>query len=188
ALPVIGWLMCTHFARSLPIFKVAVVPPFIILYTGRDGKASGETKAMGRPRKKDIVGVKFRIPVSLVGLLEESAAKRKPVQSMNAEAVSRLNKSFAEEDAFGGEDGRRLLYFIASAFIHAGKSEAGKRRVSEWIGEPRAYVAAMFGTLEAMLVAQANVSREKLDKQMKLMAELLQASVASKRRAKETVL
>src|SRR5262249_17379049 len=124
---------------------------------------------MARPKKKDIVGVKIRLATSLVDQLEAAAKKRGT--SFNLEAATRIGKSFAEEAQFGGEDGRWLLYFITTAFILAGNREAGKREISEWIKEPKAYVAAMFGALEAMMVAQPKVSFEACEKQIALMAD-----------------
>jgi hypothetical protein len=68
--------------------------------------------------------------------------------------VSRLGKSFSEEAAFGGEDGRQIMFFLTSAFILAGNAAAKNRNVSQWKADPKAYAAAMVGVLEAMLSNQ----------------------------------
>jgi hypothetical protein len=120
---------------------------------------------MSRTRKPEVVGVKIRLATELVSRLETAAKKRKV--SFNHEAASRLGKSFAEEDAFGGEEGRRLLYFIASAFLLGGRGASGGREISQWINEPKAYAAAMFGVLEALMVAQPGVSLETCELQIK---------------------
>jgi hypothetical protein len=113
---------------------------------------------MARPKKPDIAGVKIRLATSLVAQLETAAKKHG--NSFNAEAAKRLGKSFAEEEAFGGKPGRDLLYFLTSAFVLAGNSAAGGRGINQWIKEPKAYARAMFGVLEALLIAQPGVSLE----------------------------
>lgn len=109
---------------------------------------------MSRTRKPDVVGIKIRLGTELVSRLEAAAKKRKPEISFNHECAARLGKSFAEEDAFGGEDGRQIMYFLTSAFILAGNAAAKGRNVSQWKADPKAYVAAMAGVLEAMLSNQ----------------------------------
>jgi hypothetical protein len=119
---------------------------------------------MAPPRKPDVVGVKIRLATSLVAKLE--AAAKAHDNSFNAEAAKRLGKSFAEEEAFGGEDGRRVLYFLTSAFVLAGSSAAAGREINQWIKEPKAYTAAMFAVLEALMTAQPNVSVETCEMQI----------------------
>ena len=119
---------------------------------------------MSRTRKPDVVGVKVRLAASLVAQLE--AAAKKHGDLFNAEAAKRLGKSFAEEEAFGGEDGRRVLYFLTSAFVLAGQAAAGNRETSRWMSDPKAYAAGMFGVLEALMIAQPGVSLETCNLQL----------------------
>jgi hypothetical protein len=133
-----------------------LVPPFKNLYTGRDQK--GE-KVMPRPRKPGVVAVKIRLAQSLVDKLE--AAAKQHGDSFNAEAAKRLGKSFAEEEAFGGEKGRGLLYLMASAFVTAGERAAGGRKLSSWIKEPEPYAAAMSGVIYALIMGQPDATLHK---------------------------
>jgi hypothetical protein len=119
---------------------------------------------MPRPKSKDVVGVKIRLAAPLLAQLV--AAAKKSGNSFNAEAASRLGKSFAEEEALGGEVGRRMLYFITSAFVLAGGRAAGDRKISLWINDPKAYAAAMFGTFEALMIAQPGVTPETCNMQI----------------------
>lgn len=101
------------------------------------------------------------------------AAKQNGV-SLNIETAKRLGGSFAEEKAFGGEAGRRLLFFIAAAFVFAGerfyrdhisprqKTPPGELDVSLWIEEPEVHSAAMMNVIEQwMLHHQPGVTLEK---------------------------
>jgi hypothetical protein len=119
-------------------------------------------EAVGRTSEN--IGVKIQLAVSLLDQLK--AAAKRHGNSFNAEAANRLSKSFAEEEAFGGEDGRRLLYLVTAAFVLAGKAAAGNREISQWITNPKAYAAGMFGVLEALLIAQPGVSFETCNSQI----------------------
>jgi len=134
---------------------------------------------MPRPKKKGVVGIKLRVATELLSELE--AAAKKSGHSFNAEAVARLGRSFSEEKAFGGEAGRRLLYFLATAFVFAGERHYRDRikpkqktppgevlNVSLWIDEPEAYAAAMMNVIEQlMLHQQPGVTLEKCVLQLK---------------------
>ena len=127
-----------------------------------------------KPARKKSKPVQFnvRLASELVENLKK-AAKQKGV-SLNAETVERLGKSFAEEAAFGGEAGRRLLHFIATAFVFAGeryyrdrinpeqKTRPGEALdISLWINEPEAHAAAMLSAIEALMLHQPGVTAEK---------------------------
>jgi hypothetical protein len=123
---------------------------------------------MPRPRKKDVVGIKIRLAASLVAQLE-AAAKKTPGRSFNAECAMRLGRSFGEEKAFGGELGRRLMFFIANGFVIAGENYHAQQlkapppsnpKVSAWIKDPHTYAAAVMGAVDAMLVGQPDSTRE----------------------------
>lgn len=133
---------------------------------------------MPRPKKKGVVGIKLRMATELLSELE--AAAKKSRHSFNAEAVARLGRSFAEEKAFGGEAGRRLLYFIATAFVFAGeryyrdsikpkqKTPPGEALdVSLWIDEPEAYAEAMMNVIEQLMLHQPGLTLEKCVLQVK---------------------
>jgi hypothetical protein len=136
---------------------------------------------MARPKNKDVVAIKIRVAASLLAQLEVAAKKHG--NSFNAEAAKRLGKSFAEEEVFGGEDGRRVLYFLTSAFVLAGKAAAGNRETSKWMSDPKAYAAAMFGVLEALMIAQPGVSLETCVLQL----ESMKGRIATRLLGKEMV-
>jgi len=114
---------------------------------------------MPRPRKKGVVGIKIRLATDLISQLEAAAKKHKI--SFNHEATRRLGLSFGEEKAFGGEEGRRLLYFIATAFVLGGNRAAQGRKLSAWIKDPDAYTAAMFALLHALMIGQPGATLER---------------------------
>jgi hypothetical protein len=154
---------------------------------------------MARPKKPGVVGVKIRLAASLVAQLE-AAAKKTPGRSFNAECAMRLGRSFGEEEAFGGEAGRRLIHFLAAAFVFAGeryycdrinpkhKTPPGETLdASLWIDEPEAYDAAMMSVTEQlMLHRQPGVTPEKVRLQLmslKMTAATHFANKSSRERA-----
>jgi hypothetical protein len=132
-----------------PNVKVALAPPLKPLYTEGSQK---ESKVMSRLSHRESIGVKIRLAPSLLAKLEAAAKAKKEGQSTNAEIAQRLGKSFAEEEAFGGPEGRQMLYFLATAFMAAGERAAGNRKISQWIKDPECYIAGAFAVLEALLI------------------------------------
>jgi hypothetical protein len=127
---------------------------------------------MSRP-KGDNVGVKLRLATSLVAKLEASA-KRSGV-SFNHEAVQRIAKSYAEENAFGGEEGRRVIYAIATAFIMTGTRAAGGRKPSAWLADAKVCDRALLAVVDALLTLHPGISSETL-----LIAESIKSRIASR--------
>jgi hypothetical protein len=152
----------------------ALVPPFSLRYMGRDQR--GET-VMPRPKKKGVVGIKIRLATELVSELEAAAKKRG--HSFNAEAAIRLGKSFGEEEAFGGEAGRRWMHFITDTFVFAGEryyrdriskepaDKARKSDVSLWIENPEVYAAAMMSVIQTLMLQQPKATEKKCMLQLK---------------------
>lgn len=149
----------------------------------------------GRKAKK-IIQAKIRIAAELQSQLEAAAKKRG--HSFNTEAAMRLGKSFGEEKAFGGEAGRRLMYFIMSAFVFAGEryyrdrlspkqkqAPGGAIDVSLWIDEPKAYAAAMMNVIEQLMLHQPGVTEEECWAQVKSLEGTLGTHFANKRRRGE---
>ena len=143
---------------------------------------------MPRPAKKDVVGIKIRLAAELLANLE--AAAKKSGRSFNAEAVARLGQSFAEEKAFGGEAGRRLLYFVTTAFVFAGEGyyyaqqlkapPSSGPKVSVWINDPQTYAAAMMGAIEALILGQPDATVENCMLQLKSLAARIQTRFINK--------
>lgn len=133
---------------------------------------------MPRPKKKGVVGIKLRMATEFLSELE--AAAKKSGHSFNAEAVARLGRSFSEEKAFGGEAGRRWMYYITTMFVVSGeryyrdhirpKQKTDKAdewsNVALWINEPEAYQAAMMDVIEELMVNQPEITPEKFKAQM----------------------
>jgi hypothetical protein len=139
---------------------------------------------MPRPKKKGVIGIKIRLAAELISKLEAAAGKSG--HSFNAEAAIRLGRSFAEEQTFGGEAGRRLMYFLATAFVHAGgnyhrnqlspkqKPPPGEGpNVSLWIDDPEAYQAGMMNVIEQMMFHQPDVTYEKCIEQWKVFSSVI---------------
>lgn len=134
---------------------------------------------MPRPKKKGVVGIKIRLATELISELE--AAARKSGHSFNAEAAIRLGRSFAEEQMFGRETGRRLMYFLATAFVSSGERHYRDRinpkqkppsgetlDAALWIDDEEAFDAAMMNLIEQlMLHRQPGVMPEKVRLQLK---------------------
>lgn len=136
--------------------QVPLVVPFPNRYTRGD---ISEGEVMSPRKAKEIVQAKIRIAADLQSQLEAAAKKHKI--SYNAEAAERLAKSLAEEAMVGGEEARRRLHSITNAFMFAGTNAAGGRKLSSWINEPKAYSAAMFSVIEALMIGQPEVTLEK---------------------------
>ena len=93
-----------------------------------------------------------RMPEKLRRRLE-AAAKRQE-RSLNAEINYRLETSFAFEGAYGDDNHRRFDNEMFVGFEAAGAAAAGSRGIDgDWVDDAESYSAAMFGALEALILA-----------------------------------
>jgi hypothetical protein len=166
--PLLWGQMCPHDALWRLIVKGTLVSLSKTLYTGKEQRGA---QVMPRRKGKDIVAAKIRLASSVVEQLEAAAKKRR--HSFNAEAAIRLGNSFMEEKIFGGEAGRTMLHFIATAFVLAGEryyrdhsptqktSLAKGADVSLWIDEPKAHGEAVISAMEQLMLHQPHPTSEK---------------------------
>jgi hypothetical protein len=112
--------------------------------------------AMPRRKETETVQVGLRVKESLRVALEQAASERGV--SMNAEIVRRLERSFAEELAFGSAELRRVGYLMASAFAMAGQFNAGDKQ--DWIKDRDCYRAGLIGVVDALLIGLPDATHE----------------------------
>jgi hypothetical protein len=118
-----------------------------------------------RVRSEDaVVQLKARMREPIRAELEASA-KRRGV-SLNAELVDRVEKSFAEEDAFGGPEIANMARLMAAAFLRGGQAGAHASRhpkwsVARWINDPNCYQAAVAAVVNALHAMQPGQSGAK---------------------------
>jgi Arc-like DNA binding domain len=103
------------------------------------------------------VQINMRLRTSLRDRLQ--AAARANGVSVNAELVSRLERSFAKDAEFGSQEETNLARLIASAFTLGGQRAAKTMKhpewtPAEWMVEPSCYEAAMEAVLSALQAAQ----------------------------------
>lgn len=79
-------------------------------------------------------------------------------RSMAQEVEVRLERSFAEEQGFGGPEMRRLAYLMATAFATAGQLRAAGK--TQWIADPSCYRAGLFGVIDALLIGLPDATVE----------------------------
>jgi hypothetical protein len=103
-----------------------------------------------QPLKRDrtaLADVKTRLREPLRAKLERAA--RHNGVSMNAEICARLERSFQQQEEFGGPEGRERAHLALAAFNTAGRRWASVRGVrGAWENDPECYLVA---TLEAAL-------------------------------------
>jgi hypothetical protein len=96
--------------------------------------------------------IKIRMHEPLRAEIERAATRSG--RSMNTEMVTRLSRSFIEEDAVGGPELRRIAYAMAAAFGSRGctYAAAGGRSAepSHWMDDAASYSEAMIAVIEAL--------------------------------------
>ena len=113
-------------------------------------------KRLGRPLKAPTPGKRVALGLKVTSeikqRLDEEARKSGRTQSQQAELM--IERSFAEEGAFGGPEVRQMAHLMAAAFAVAGqRAAAGK---ADWIADPYAYGAGVAGVLDALLIGFPN--------------------------------
>lgn len=149
--------------------------------TGLSG-TEGNDK-MPKRREDATIELKVRMKEPLRRQIEH-AAKDRGI-SMNAEAVSRLERSFdaanlvreAVDHALGGPDLRGMALSMITAFASAGQRSAGADvPPRQWMQQPDAYRAAVVGVLDALLKEMPEAS----DEQTALMIESLKGRLLTR--------
>ncbi len=108
-------------------------------------------------KEHELRPIMTRLPEGLRRRL--AGAAKKTGQSMNSEITSRLEKSFSEEDIFGGFEGRQAALLMATAFLMAGNRAAGPGvKVSSWINDAEIFNAATLGVIETLRVHQPSAA------------------------------
>lgn len=121
-------------------------------------RARSEREIVQLARSEDaIVQLKARMREPTRAQLEASA-KRRGV-SLNTELVDRVEKSFAEEDAFGAPEIANMARLMAAAFLRGGQRGAHAGRhpkwdVARWIHDPFCYGAAVAAVMDALCAMQ----------------------------------
>jgi hypothetical protein len=85
---------------------------------------------MARRKESETVQLAVRMKEPLRAALEE-AARRRGV-SMNAETIARLERSFEQDDRFGGAAMLAMANLMAGAFLRGGQLGAAAQGHPEW--------------------------------------------------------
>jgi hypothetical protein len=113
-------------------------------------------KRLGRPPKAPTPGKRVSLGLKVTSeikqRLDEEARKHGRTQSQQAELM--IERSMAEENAFGGPEMGQLVYLMASSFVVAGQRHAAGK--PDWITNPYNYGAGVAGVLDALLIGFPN--------------------------------
>jgi hypothetical protein len=132
------------------------------------------------PRKPKAVQLNVMVGADVRETLRQKAEQRGV--SLNAETVRRLGKSLREEDVFGDEETRDVVYAIAAAFVRAGAREAAKGEKSLWINQPTAFDAATAAVLDTLLAMRPGLSLDNLGTLIKALERQRRNYLLNKRR------
>jgi predicted transcriptional regulator len=113
---------------------------------------NARAKRLGRPPKAPTPGKRVALGLKVTSeikqRLDEEARKNGRTQSQQAELM--IERSFAQEEAFGAAGMRQLAILMASAFWSAGRLRAAGKE--QWTDDPDCYRAGIRGVLEALLI------------------------------------
>lgn len=123
----------------------------------KSGKRGRPTKA---PKAGERVPLGLRVTAEMKRKLD--AASERSGRSQSQEAEFRMERSFSEEDAFGGPELRRMAIMMAASFGHAGHMHAGQRPAAEWLKDPDAYQAAVIAVVTELLIWMPDAAPERV--------------------------
>ncbi len=118
------------------------------------------TKRIGRPTKPPPSGGRVRLGLRVTPaakrMLDEAAQRAGRSQSQEAEL--RLERTFLEEDQFGGPDMLNMAWLLTGAFRRGGQAGARARGHPEWapgtwMEDPTCYLAAVSAVGDALVAA-----------------------------------
>jgi Arc-like DNA binding domain len=127
---------------------------------------------MPRRKESETVQTGLRMKEQLRARLEEAA--REHGVSLNAEVVTRLERSFAQEEAFGSPAAKQVAYLTAVAFNMAGRMRGSGR--SDWVDDPGCYRAGVFAAIDALL----SVLPKSTPEEIKLEIEVLKGKAMTR--------
>lgn len=77
---------------------------------------------------------------------------------------------------------RHVAFLMASAFLHAGGiGSGGKKTAAEWMTDRNAYLSAMVGVVEALLIGLPNATMEDMALMFESLKGRLVFRIANKR-------
>lgn len=130
---------------------------------------------MVQRKKTATVDIKIRFKEPLRARIER-AAKQRGV-SMNAEMTDRLERSFSQDDSFGGAELRWFAHLMATAFAIGGQRAAGDRTPHEWTKDKHALAAATVSVVGA--IARVGM-HDATEDDLALLSAALQSELASR--------
>ena len=121
---------------------------------------AAKPKRIGRPTKPPLPGERvalgLRVTADITQKLDEAAERTGRSQSQEAEI--RLERTFTEEDQFGGPEMLNMARLMAAAFLRGGQAGARARghpkwSLATWMEDPTCYVAAISAVADALRAA-----------------------------------
>jgi TraY domain len=97
-------------------------------------------------------------------------------RSLAQEVEARLDQSFNEAVALGGEGMRRMAFHMIAAFASAGRLRAGGNK--NWLDDPSAYRAGFRGVVEALLLGLPDSDEQDLLRELDGAAGTIRAHFA----------
>ncbi len=112
-------------------------------------------RSPGRPRKSAEGtrrrNVTIRMNDDLYDRIEGAATASR--SSLSDEIARRLELSFTQENFLGGPEMRNVVMAMIGAFNSGGWANSGGKPAAEWIGDKRAYSAAVRSVMSALLLS-----------------------------------
>jgi hypothetical protein len=131
-----------------------------------------EGLAMAR-KATEYVQFKLRIREGLRRRIELEAKKKE--HSANTEAVSRLERSIAEEDAAGGSEARSIILLMTAAFLSHGERAAAGQKPAKWLHDQESFRSAIFGVTRALLDSLPDSSDDEQEKTIRYIFDRVQS-------------
>ena len=142
---------------------------------------------MAMPRTTRGTGGGKRYPLNMRTTRETreriEAAASANGRSLAQEVEARLEQSFNEAVALGGEGMRRVAFDMIAAFTAAGRLRAGGKK--DWLDDPSAYRAGVRGVLEALLLGLPDGTEKDMLRELEGAAGTIQAHFARKNQNNE---
>jgi hypothetical protein len=127
---------------------------------------------MLRRKESETVQTGLRMKEQLRMRLEEAARERGV--SLNAEIVTRLERSLAQEEAFGSAAAKQVAYLAAVAYNMAGRMRGSGK--SDWANDPDCHRAGVFAAIDALF----GQLPESTPEQLKLEFEVLKGNAIAR--------
>jgi hypothetical protein len=102
-------------------------------------------------------------------------------RSLAQEVEARVQQSFNEAVALGGDGMRRVAFEMIAAFAAAGRLRAGGR--TDWLKDPSAYRAGFRGVVEALLLGLPDATEEDMLRELEGAAGTIKSHFARREQA-----